>query len=255
MIRPYFDKSGARRVRTKTRRRSLIKRILGAMLITGSIGLGKISADWSTRQGWFDISAVTVSGNRLVPAAEVMDVARHWLHKPIWTLDRARLDAALRRRHPAVKAADCMVWPWWTLTVAVREREAVVRLESDPAMVVSPEGTFFRDSGRSDRPSLRIAGTTEAGRMRAIGAVMQCPAPRPDWLFDPSDQNDVKLLADGTVVHLGNGDFMTAWRKFDEIMRDLGRNGTAASDIDLRYRDQGIVVLKDRSASAGNNKP
>jgi cell division septal protein FtsQ len=255
MIRPYFDDSSARRVRARNRKRSVLGLVLGLIPLAGAGWLGTIAVDQAVRRGWFDLDAVTVSGNRLVSTAEVKAVARCWIGKPFWVADRGRLAAALRKRYPAVRDAGCTVWPWWTLAVTIRERDAVARIESDPSTVVSPEGVFFRDSTENGRPYLRIAGTSDIGRMRAISAVMVCPAPGADWLFDPSDPQDIRVLAGGTVVHLGNGGFGEAWGKYREIRRDLEQNGTAASDIDLRYRDQGIVVLRDSSAagSAVNN--
>lgn len=253
MIRPYFDKNGARLVRSKNRKRSVRVIVLGMLFVTGAGALGTIGLRQAARRGWFDLRAISVSGNRLVPAAEIGAVTRCWLGKSVWTIDRGRLAAELRKRFPAIEDAGCIVRPWWTLMITVRERDAVARIESDPATVVSPEGVFFRDSTRTGLPLLRIAGTSDIGRMRAISAVMSCPAPRADWLFDPSDPQDIRALADGAVVHLGNGDFSAAWSKYREIRRDLEQNGTAASDIDLRYRDQGIVVLREAPAAAASN--
>lgn len=255
MIRPYFDRSGARRVRSQNRKRSIRAIGLGAIVLIAAAITAKVAADQALRQGWFDIDAITVSGNRLVSTADVTTIARYWLGKPFWSADRGRLAAALRKRYPAVRDADCMVRPWWTWAVTVRERTAVARIESDPVTVISPEGIFFRDSTQTGLPFLRIAGTSDIGRRRAVTAVMTCPAAGPDWLFDPSDPQDIRVLADGAVIHLGNGGFATVWGKHQEIRRDLEQSGTAASDIDLRYRDQGIVVLRDSSSapSAAHN--
>lgn len=250
MIRPYFDNSGARRVRSKNRKRSMLGLVLGLVLLSGAGAICKITADRATRAGWFNLDAITISGNRLVSTAEVNAIARYWLAKPFWTADRGRLAAALRKRFPAIEDAGCTVRPWWTLMITIKERDAVARIESDPATVVSPEGVFFRDSTQTGLPFLRIAGTSDIGRMRAITAVMDCPVVQADWLFDPSDPQDIRVLADGAVVHLGNGDFSSAWGKYQEIRRDLEQNRTAASDIDLRYRDQGIVVLRNSSAAS-----
>ena len=249
MIRPYFDNNGARRVRSKNRKRSLGYIVLGFVIMAGVGALGKVGMDQAVRQGWFDLDAVTISGNRLVSTAEVKAVTRYWVGKPFWTADRGRLAAALRKRFPAIEDAGCTVRPWWTLVITIKERDAVARIESDPATVVSPEGVFFGDSTQTDLPFLRIAGTSDIGRMRAITAVMDCPVAQADWLFDPSDPQDIKVLDGGTVVHLGNGGFSSAWGKYQEIRRDLEQNGTAASDIDLRYRDQGVVVLRNSSAA------
>ncbi|MCU0607660.1 MAG: FtsQ-type POTRA domain-containing protein [Candidatus Edwardsbacteria bacterium] len=252
MIRPYFDRSEARRVRAQGRRRTLRTVIVAVLLAAAAAALGRAGFTRAARRGWFDIDEVTVSGNRLVPAAEIAAVARRWVGRPVWSVDRRRLAAALRQRCPAVGEVSCGLRPWWTLALTVRERSAVARIECDPAAVVSPEGVFFRDSSRAGLPALRIAGTSDIGRMRAISAIIACPAPSPDWLFDPTDPRDIRVLAGGAVVHLGDGDFGAVWAKHREISLDLERNGAAAADIDLRFRDQGVVVLRDPPAAAGN---
>lgn len=252
MIRPYFDRSEARRVRAKGQRRTLRMAVAAIALLAATGAIAKVGISRAARRGWFDITAVTVSGNRLVPAAEIAAVARRWQGRPFWSVDRRRLAAALCQRFPAVGGVRCAVRPWWTLALTVRERTAVARIESDPAAVVSPEGFFFRDSSRADLPVLRIAGTSDIGRMRAINAVIACPASQPHWLFDPTDPRDIRVQSGGTVIHLGDGGFGAAWAKHREISLDLERNGAAAADIDLRFRDQGVVVLRDQPAAASN---
>lgn len=254
MIRPYFDRSEARRVRAQGRRRTLRTVIVAVLLVAAAAVLGRIGISRAARRGWFDIDGVAVSGNRLVPAAEIAAVARRWQGRPFWSIDRRRLAAALRQRFPAVGDVSCALRPWWTLALTVRERTAVARIERDPAAVVSPEGVIFRDSSRTDLPVLRIAETSDIGRMRAITAIIACAAPQPHWLFDPTDPRDIRVLAGGAVVHLGDGDFGAAWAKHREIALDLERTGAAAADIDLRFRDQGVVMLRQapEAAAAGN---
>ncbi|HTY09290.1 MAG TPA: hypothetical protein VMF29_09015 [Candidatus Edwardsbacteria bacterium] len=248
MIREYFDRHQARRVRSRTRKRGYVKLVFGIVLLIGVAAAGRTAWSWAAGEGWFDLTRVTVSGNRLVPGNEVLAVARCWLRRPVWRIDRRRLSAALQRRNPAIGRVDYALWPWWTLALTVRERRAVARVESDPALVIDAEGVVFRDSARTDLPGLRIAGTSGEGRMRALTAITLCPRPQPDWLFDPGDGRDVRLLAPAFTAHLGSGNFTAAWRKLEGIRADLDRSGTAADEIDVRYRDQGIVVLKAAAA-------
>ena len=124
----------------------------------------------------------------------------------------------------------------------------MARIESDPALVISAEGVVYRDSTRLDLPSLRIAGTSGEGRARALTAIMLCGRPQPDWLFDPGDGRDIRLVAPGMTAHLGSGDFLAAWQKLTEIVADLDKNRSAAAEIDVRYHDQGIVVLRTQAA-------
>ncbi len=250
MIRPYFDRNEAGRIRSRRRRRSAAAAILAIVMLAGAVALGTAGARFAAGRGWFGLRRTVVTGCRLVPAADVERAAQRFLGRPFWTVDRQRLAAGLAQRHPAIKSVSVTVRPWWTLAVDVRERTAAARAESDPAMVVSPEGVIFRDSARADLPRLRIAGTSAEGRRRALTAVLTCPAAQPDWLFDPTDPGDIRLLAGGAIVHLGNGGFAGAWGKLAGIRRDLEQNGADAAEIDLRIRDQGIVVLREQPAAA-----
>ncbi len=242
MIREYADRQQARRVRSRSRKRGYIKLAFWSVLLIAAVIAARAGFSWMTGQGCFNLGRITVSGNRLVPASEAMAAARYWLHKPVWRIDRARLTAVLQNRNPAIEGVTYTLWPWWTLALAVRERQAVARIESDPALVTSAEGIVYRDSARLDLPVLRIAGTSGEGRMRALTAIMLCPRPQATWLFDPGDERDIRLVADGITVHLGSGDFAAAWQKLGEIRADLDKNPAAAAQIDLRYRGQGIVV-------------
>ena len=248
MIREYADRQQARRVGSRSRKRGYFKLAFWSVLLIAAVIAARAGFAWMTEQGCFNLNRVTVSGNRLVASGDVLSVARYWLHKPVWRIDRSRLTAALQKRNPAISDIAYTLWPWWTLALTVRERQAVARIESDPALVISAEGVVYRDSARADLPSLRIAGTSGEGRARALTAIMMCGQPQPDWLIDPGDGRDVKLVAPGRTAHLGSGNFAVAWRKLAEIRADLDRTGAAAAEIDVRYRDQGIVVLRTPDA-------
>jgi hypothetical protein len=242
MIRAFADRQQARRVRSHSRKRGYIKLAFWSVLLIAAVIAARAGFSWMTGQGCFNLGRITVSGNRLVPDRDVLPIARYWLDKPIWRIDRVRLTAALQRRNPAIKQVDYALWPWWTLALTVRERQAVARIESDPALVTSAEGIVYRDSARLDLPVMRIAGTSGASRMRALTAIMLCPRPQAAWLFDPGDGSDIRLVAGGAMVHLGSGNFAAAWQKLGEIRDDLNQHPAAATAIDLRFRGQGIIM-------------
>jgi cell division septal protein FtsQ len=242
-MRPYFDKNQAGRVRSRRNRTARFQIALWiAVLALLSLGF---TWGWQRclRSGAFDLRTVTISGNRTVRSSQLLALVRPALGQPVWNVNKSKTSAGICRKFPAVKKVGYRLWPWGRMDLLITERTAVARLETDDGSVISEEGIIFPDSTGQGLPAIRISGTSQDGRNRAITMIMAAPRADGSWLVDPSAEDDIRLVLDSTTVHFGNGRFPEKWQRLGQILADLQRNGIAAAEIDLRF-DRQVIVSK-----------
>ena len=70
--------------------------------------------------------------------------------------------------------------------------------------------------------------------------------------MDPGDEEDIKLrLADGTLVHFGNGNFSDKYSRLAEVLKNQENNGLKSAEIDLRFKDQAVISGQVAQNQAG----
>lgn len=237
MVSRYFDGKSAAKVRSRERgRRSLAAglRVLAAMAVMAA----GVAAVWRFRL--HTVRSVAVSGGGYHAEAMGRSLSP-CLGRPLWSSGAAALAAAYEKAHPEVERVRTAALPWGVLAAEARLRAPLARVGAE-GLVIDAQGVVFRASaGRSeDLPQLRLSESTEAGRRRALTALMTAGVCEPSWTIDCSDQSDIKLTIPGkAVVRLGNGRFPDKWARLREIIGD--RELPIPCVIDLRFHGQAAV--------------
>ncbi len=164
------------------------------------------------------------------------------LGRRLWNSGAAALAAEYQKKHPEVEIIRTFVQPWGSLRAELILRRPVARVDQGGLAIDAGGVVFPLPAGKADGlPVLRLAGSGEDGRRRAITALLTaggCPA---SWTIDCTDPEDIKVLMPGpALVRLGNGRFAEKWARLREILKDGGEPGFAGS-IDLRFHNQAVV--------------
>lgn len=193
------------------------------------------------RHGLDRVRAVRVSGVQR-QAESLARALEPCLGRRLWSCGASGLAARYHKAHPEVDRVGVTVLPWGTVEAKVVLRRPVARVDQAGLAIDAQGHVFAAEAGEADGlPMLRLAGSSEAGRLRAITALLTSGGCRPEWTVDCSDPDDVRLYLPGpTLVRLGNGRFPEKWAKLREIM---GREPGAAPPctIDLRFHNQAVV--------------
>lgn len=241
-MKDYFDRGQAARVRKREGRKKRF-RLLAMLLILAGLAFGlKTGWNWVLKNGALRITAIETYGQNLVPVQAITGTASGCLGRPFWKADESEINKLLTQRYPAIKRAKAIAWPWGTLRLQIEERQALAVLESDGKMAVDDEGVVFPDISSGDLPRLRLLGTTQPGRHRAVNLIISAAGLTRECLVDPSNEDDIKLrLPDGTMVHFGNGNFSDKFSRLQEVLKTQDSNGLKAAEIDLRFKDQAVI--------------
>ena len=182
----------------------------------------------------------------------IADLAQRNIGRPFWKVDGKGINKILTQKYPAVKNTSVTAWPWGVLRLKVEERQAIAVLESDTMMAMDEEGVVFPGSFSSELPRLRLSGTSQPGRRRAINLITAAESLDRECLVDPSDEENIKLrLTDGTLVHFGNGNFSDKYSRLEEVLKTQSNNGLKAAEIDLRFKDQAVISGQVAQNQAG----
>jgi len=251
-MKDYFDRGQALRVRKREGRKKRF-RLLGALLVLAALSFGlRTGWSWILKKGALKITSIEVYGQRLVSAQDISDLVQKNLGKPFWRVDGKEINKKLTQKYPAVKNASVTAWPWGVLRLKVEERQGMAVLESDSLMAMDEEGVVFPGSFSGNLPRLRILGTSQPGRHRAINLITAAEGLDRECLVDPSDEEDIKLrLADGTLVHFGNGNFSDKYSRLEEVLKTQNNNGLKSAEIDLRFKDQAVISGQVAQNQAG----
>ena len=158
--------------------------------------------------------------------------------RTIWHCGADSLSAQYLVKDPSLKRIRTAVLPWGKLLVWVESRKPVARIK--PSWAMDEEGVIFRCEGTEELPELKIGGSVQEGRLRAITAILSAPRVDREWQVEARDPQDIKVIVPGPyIVHLGNGLFPEKWRKFWEIWESDLRPAPPGI-IDLRYQGQAI---------------
>ena len=254
----YFDRKSAGRLRRQRGRSARLKAVLGAVLIAGTMAGGAWGFRSLEAKGCFNVRTVVISGQRMVDEAGITEQANQLVGKPLWKAGYSRVASQLVRRHPAIRQTSFRAWPWGRVELSIRERKPVAIIHQGNGSLIDGEGVVFKpDSTRAwegweKTPQLIITGCSQAGIWRALRLIESAPWVEPDWLFDPSHENDIRLwLPGGVGVHFGNGDFARQWQKLGEVLASLEGEGQPVCQIDLRPRGQAVVRGLPGSKQAG----
>jgi hypothetical protein len=203
------------------------------------------TAAWIIKhQGLDRVRAVHIQGCRIVPETAVSGIMSRAVGRPMWRSHYQVLARLARERQPGIETIRCYLLPWGTLEVRIAERRGVARIEGNATMCVDAEGMAFEDrtGGAASLPCLRLAGSSECGRRRALTAILAAGAADPAWVFDGSDEANVTVrVAPQTLAELGNGQFAGKWRRLREILNSTGQAELQPCTIDLRFSNQGII--------------
>lgn len=251
-MKNYFDRGQALRVRKREGRKKRI-RLAAALLVLAGLAFSlRAGWTWVLKKGALKITSVEVYGQRRVSVQSISEMAQKNIGRPFWKVDGKGLNKSLTQRYPAVKNASVTALPWGTLRLKVEERQAMAVLESDTLMAMDEEGVVFPDSFSGNLPRLRILGTSQPGRHRAINLMTAAPDLDRECLVDPGDDENIKLrLPDGTLVHFGNGNFSDKLSRLAEVLKNQEKNGLKAAEIDLRFKDQAVISGQVAQNQAG----
>jgi len=251
-MKHYFDRGQALRVRKREGRKKRF-RLVAVLLVLVGLAFGlRAGWTWVLKKGALKITSIEVYGQRLVPTQSITEMASGYLGQPFWKADEKAINKKLTQKFPAIKKVSITTGPWGTLRLKVEERQAIAVLESDTLMALDEEGVVFPDSFSAELPRLRILGTSQPGRHRAINLITAAPDLDRECLVDPGDDEDIKLrLPDGTLVHFGNGNSFDKYSRLKEVLKLQDTNGLKAAEIDLRFKDQAIISGQVAQNQAG----
>lgn len=234
----YFDGKSAARVRSRKRGR---RRAWAAAWTILAI-IAALGAAMAVRRFGLDrVRAVRVSGGQRQEEA-LARALEPCLGRRLWCCGASGLAARYRKDHPEVERVRIAVLPWGTVAAEAVLRRPVARVDQGGLAIDALGHVFAAGAGEAEGlPTLRLAGSSEAGRRRAITALLTSGGCRPEWTVDCSDPDDIKLRLPGpTLVRLGNGRFPAKWDRLREIMgKDPGAGSPCT--IDLRFHNQAVV--------------
>jgi hypothetical protein len=200
-----------------------------------------------------------VADSALVPAEAIQQFVRPVLGQLLWRVPSGALQDALLKNFPALQRATIAAWPWGRLDITVVQRTGLARVEGAEQMLIDEQGAVFcgrrPDGGLTGQslPVMRIAGTTDDGRRRALTMLQSADSLAADWVIDPGVERDIRLvLPGGTPVHFGDGRFTQRWQALYRVLADLERNPRPVAAIDLRFSDQAIVTTDAPPAPAAS---
>lgn len=255
----YFDRKSAGRLRKKRRQKGKLKAVLVLIIFSAMLSAGVYGYQQGLKKGIFNIKQVNISGNRMTDTAGIMEIAGDLNGRVLWRAEYRKTAARISRKYPAVKRSKFTIWPWGIVDINITERKPLAELQHDDQLVIDPEGVAFRtalmpaDSGREKLPRLKTNGAGAEGVWRALRLIEAAPWVENQWLFDPSDQNDIKLwLPGGVAVHFGNGRFKKEWQKLGEVLENLKNENLTASEIDLRFNGQAVIKGQGLAQNQGN---
>ncbi|MDO9391412.1 MAG: FtsQ-type POTRA domain-containing protein [bacterium] len=251
-MKQYFDRGQALRVRKREGRKKRF-RLLAVLLVMAGLAFGlRTGWTWILKKGALKITSIEVYGQRLVSAQAITEMAQRNLGRTFWKVDGKGINKSLPQRYPAIKRTSVTALPWGTLRLTVEERQAMAVLESDTLMAMDEEGVVFPGSFSGNLPRLRILGTSQPGRHRAINLITVADNLDRECTVDPGDEEDIKLrLADGTLVHFGNGNFSDKYSRLAEVLKNQENNGLKSAEIDLRFKDQAVISGQVAQNQAG----
>ncbi len=238
VVSRYFDRKSAARVRRRERsRRGLWAGIWTAAVILAAGAAASAALHFRLHT----VRAISVSGEESL-APDLRAAMEPCLGRPLWKSGAGALSEGFRRDRPAVERVRTAVLPWGVVLAEIKVRRPVARVERG-GLAVDAEGMVFNppDGGGDALPLLRLAGSNETGRRRALTAILTAGECEAAWTIDCADQDDIKLHLPGpAVVHLGNGRFPGKWSRLREILRNRGAD-PAPCIIDLRFHGQAVV--------------
>jgi len=260
----YFDRKSAGRLRKKRRQKGKLKAILLLSIFSAMLAAGFYGYKQGLKKGIFTIKQVNISGNRMADTAGIMEIAGDLNGRILWRAGYNKIAARVCQKYPAVKRTKFTVWPWGIVDIHITERKPLAELQHDGQLIIDAEGMVFRtalmpaDSGREKLPRLRTSGAGPEGIWRALRLMESAPWVENQWLFDPTDQNDIKLwLPGGVAVHFGNGRFKKEWQKLGEVLENLKNENLTVTEIDLRFNGQAIIkgqgLAQGQEDKAGSN--
>ncbi len=255
----YFDRKSAGRMRQRRRQKGKLKTILVLIIFSAILAVGSYGYKQGIKRGIFDIKQVNVKGNRMADTAGITEIAGTLKDRVIWKAGYRETAARITKKYPAVKRAGFKVWPWGIVDIDITERKPLAELQHDCHLGIDADGAVFRttlilpDSCQDRLPRLKTDGAGKEGVWRALRLIESAPWVENDWLFDPSDENDIRLwLPGGVAVHFGNGSFKKEWQKLGEVLENLKNENLTAAEIDLRFNGQAVIkgqALVQRQAS------
>jgi hypothetical protein len=254
------------RVVARPQQRARRLRLFGAAVVVGLLGFVAAAA---ARQAWLAVRARAATpaqnGPVVVEAAE-----------PLRALAQAAVDAApggaaekaaaLKARLPCV--ADVAVRRSWgdaasTLTPVLRRAVAPATLRGRPAGALGDDGTAFAVPDgvyALSGPAVEAAGADPdalralAREWPALAAPGAFPSPLAAMSFVSRDEGWQARLEDGTLVLWGR----LAWTseklaRLKEALADARTRAPGVFTADLRFFEDGKVLLRPAAASAGNS--
>ena len=260
----YFDRKSAGRLRKKRRQKGKLKAILVLIVLSAMLSAGFYGYKQGLKKGIFNIKQINISGNRMADTAGIMEIAGDLNGRVLWRAGYNKIAARVCQKYPAVKRTKFTVWPWGIVDLHITERKPLAELQHDGQLIIDAEGMVFRtalmsaDSCREKLPRLKMKGVGTVGVWRTLRLIESAPWVENQWLFDPADENDIKLwLPGGVAVHFGNGHFKKEWQKLGEVLENLKNENLTATEIDLRFNGQAIikgqVLVQGTEDKAGSN--
>lgn len=212
-----------------------------------------LKAPWTGWKEAWSIRRVSVLGLPEPAASRVASAFDGWLGRPLDTLDAAKAAARLKERFPTfrLEGAD-RDWLLRLVRLRVAARRGLARtgagfcLDDGGELFASPEGTC---PASLPRLAAEGAGAPERRSLAAFlveldGLGAEKPALRSlvrgarGWELE---------LADGTKVRWGTLDETAAKaRRLREVLEDGQKRFGGAWTADLRYFDQGKVIVQPR---------
>lgn len=195
--------------------------------------------------------------------------------EPLRSLAQAEADAfagtagdkaeALKAKFPSI--SDVRVRRSWTekkatLTLVVRRAVASAARRGKPAGFLADDGTVFTAPEGAfilSGPSVEVAGAS-AGELSALArewplltASGSFPAPLAGMAYSPDENGWEASLADGTTVKWGRLEWTREkLSRLSEAVADARAKEPGAFSADLRWFEDGKVLLKPAAARVGN---
>lgn len=239
------------------------KKILLGGLIFGIVGLVVWSNVWKSN---LTVSKVTVEGNRIVEANEILQLAQVKPGTPMYDLDLAAIrrnvvsnffikDAVVERDLPS------------TIRITVRERSPIAMINRADILYIDEEGVVLPHSisketfdlpilsGLSSAAALKVGVTIRDADVREALTILSVSKLISKELYHLISEvclrngGDIVLYAAewGVPIIMGRGDIACKLVRLETFWNDVvrQRGSQALQYVDLRYEDQ--VVVRWRS--------
>ena len=212
----------------------------------------------------FKLEKILVNGNRYVSKNEILALAKIENSRNIFKVNIKELERKIAMNSQFSKVEVERVFPS-SLLIKVNEREPVAFIGEDKRLETDKDGVIFPAFKHSfyDKKLYTVAGASininELGKkcsegdlgevLRIIEQIKSSKSPYVNEItrINASALKDLELVAEnsGVIYKIGLGNWDEKFDRLDNILKKLKDERTNILYIDLRFRDEAVVMFKN----------